>query len=86
MWFTYILHSKSLNKYYTGYTENLELRIKRHNSGWGKYSTRGIPWNLVYSETYTDKTEVIKRENEIKRKKSRRYIENLITAGGRPDL
>ena len=85
MWFTYILHSKSLDKYYTGYTENLELRIKRHNSGWGKYSSRGIPWNLVYSETYADKTAAIKRENEIKRKKSRGYIENLINAGGRPE-
>jgi predicted GIY-YIG superfamily endonuclease len=36
--------------------------------------------------TYTTKSEALKREKEIKRKKSRKYIEELIGhAGGRPD-
>ena len=86
MYYTYILYSKSINKYYVGYTENLELRIERHNSGWGKYSSRGIPWELIYSESFSTKSEAIKRENEIKRWKSRAMIEKLIkSAGGRPE-
>ncbi len=78
MYFTYILYSSSLDKFYTGYTEDLELRILRHNSGWGKFSSKGIPWRLVYSEQFKTKTEAIKRENEIKKKKSRKYIVELI--------
>ncbi|NLT52127.1 MAG: GIY-YIG nuclease family protein [Ignavibacteria bacterium] len=85
-WYTYILYSKSIDKFYTGHTQILLQRLDRHNSGWGKFSSRGIPWELVYFEEFEEKNTAIKRENEIKRKKSRRYIEELVSkAGGRPD-
>ena len=38
----------------------------------------GIPWKIVYKEKYNTKSEAMKREYEIKRKKSRKYIESLI--------
>ena len=78
MFHTYIIYSESINKFYIGYTHNLTLRIERHNNGWGKFSSKGIPWELVYSETFSSKANAIKRENEIKKKKSRKYIESLI--------
>jgi putative endonuclease len=85
MYHTYILYSPSLDKYYVGYTGNIELRIERHNSSWGKFTSQGIPWKLVYKEKFDTISDAIKRENEIKRKKSRKYIEALIShAGGRP--
>ena len=86
MYYTYILYSLSIDKYYIGYTQNLELRLERHNSGWGKFSSRGIPWKLVHKEEFNSKSDSIKREKEIKQKKSRKYIEGLIShARGRPD-
>ena len=78
MYFTYIIYSKSKDKYYVGYTHDLKLRLERHNSGWSRSTKSGIPWKLVYFEDYNEKNEAIKRENEIKRKKSRKYIEELI--------
>jgi putative endonuclease len=86
LWYhTYILYSKSIDKYYVGYTYDLNLRLERHNSGWGKFSSNGIPWNLVYWESFENKSDAIKRENEIKRKKDRLYIERLIShPEGRP--
>jgi putative endonuclease len=78
-YYTYILYSKSINKYYTGYTSDIEKRLERHNAGWGTYSSRGIPWELVYYEKYDTKSEAIKREKEIKNKKSRKYIEELVS-------
>jgi len=78
MFYTYILYSQSIDRYYVGYTEDLALRLQRHNEGWGKYSKRGIPWILVYSETYPDKGTACRREREIKSRKSRQYIESLI--------
>ncbi len=77
-YYVYILYSKSINKYYTGYTSDIGKRLERHNAGWGIYSSRGIPWELVYYESYETKNDAIKRENEIKSKKSRKYIEELI--------
>ena len=86
MWCVYIIYSHKIDRYYTGYTDDLEWRIERHNCGWGKYTKRGIPWELKYDEKYQTKSEAIKREREIKRKKSRKYIEELIGhAGDRPD-
>ncbi|MEW6196912.1 MAG: GIY-YIG nuclease family protein [Bacteroidota bacterium] len=85
-WYTYILHSSKIDKYYVGTTDNLSWRLERHNMGWGKYTKRGIPWNLVYYEEYDDKSKALRREKEIKKMKSRKYIEDLVShAKGRPD-
>jgi putative endonuclease len=78
--FTYIIYSKSKNKYYIGYTHDLDLRLIHHNDGWTKSTKAGIPWTLVYSEKCPTKSDAIKREKEIKRTKSRSYIESLINS------
>ena len=84
MYYTYIIYSKSRNNYYVGYTQNLKLRLERHNCGWSRSTKSGIPWEIVYEEEFSSKTEAIKREHEIKNRKSRKYLENLINAEGRP--
>ena len=78
MWFVYILYSVKIDRYYVGVTDNLEWRLERHNAGWGRYTKRGIPWEIVYTETFNNKSEALKRERSIKRRKSREYIEQLI--------
>jgi putative endonuclease len=78
MWYTYIIYSEKLDRYYIGYTDNLSWRLERHNQGWGRFTKAGIPWELVYFEKYQTKQEALKRERKIKFKKSRKYIENLI--------
>ena len=85
-YFTYILFSSKINKFYVGSTDNIKWRLERHNLGWGRFTKTGIPWELVYFEQYESKSECLKREREIKNKKSRKYIEQLILkAGGRPE-
>ena len=79
MWFLYIIYSSSIDRYYVGVSSDITIRIERHNAGWGRYTKRGIPWVLKYKEEYESKSDAIKRENEIKRKKSRIYIESLIS-------
>ena len=82
MYIVYILYSQSIDKYYIGYTSNLENRVIQHNSGNHKSKfTRKLAhdWLLVYKEEFITKTEAIKREKEIKSRKSRRYIEDLFT-------
>ncbi len=86
MWFTYILYSEKIDRYYVGYTDDIAWREERHNLGWGKYTRRGIPWKLVYHERYNTRVEAMRREKEIKRKKSRKYIESLINSERISDL
>ncbi len=78
MWYLYIIYSSKIDRYYVGITENLNLRLERHNLGWGRYTKRGIPWVMVYSEKFPTKANALKREHEIKKYKSRTYIERLL--------
>jgi putative endonuclease len=81
MYFLYILFSPKLNKYYIGFTTDIQDRIRKHNSN-HKGFTGGIgDWQLAYSEEFDNKTEAMKREIQIKKWKSRKLIEKLIQAG-----
>lgn len=67
MHYTYMLKCKD-NTYYTGYTNDLEKRLKAHNEGKGAKYTKGRgPVELIYYEEYEDKHTAMRREWEIKR-------------------
>jgi putative endonuclease len=64
--YVYILKCKD-GSLYTGYTNNLERRIKTHNNGKGaKYTRCRLPVELVYYESYETKSDAMKREYCIK--------------------
>jgi putative endonuclease len=53
---------------YTGYTVDLELRLKAHRDGKGsKYTRSRLPIRLVYSEALDNRSLALSREVEIKR-------------------
>ena len=78
MFYIYILYSHTIDRYYVGSTQNIENRILRHNNSSTKSTKNGKPWVLVYQKSYNTRAEAVKRELEIKKKKSRTYIQNLI--------
>lgn len=52
---------------YTGWTNNLNKRVKTHSQGKGaKYTRCRLPVELVYFEEFEDKVSAQKREYEIK--------------------
>ncbi|MCF8450917.1 MAG: GIY-YIG nuclease family protein [Taibaiella sp.] len=76
--FVYIIYSTKVNKYYVGACTNLERRLYEHNIGHSTFTSTGIPWELRYTESFNTLAEAKKRESEIKKMKSRSYIEKLI--------
>lgn len=55
------------NTLYCGYTNNLDKRIEKHNTGKGaKYTRTRLPVKLLYSESFASKSEAMKREWQIK--------------------
>ncbi len=79
MYYVYILEcaDKTL---YTGYTDDLEKRIKVHNRGKGaKYTRARLPVTIVYFEEVETKSIALSREYSIK-KMTRRQKETLISA------
>lgn len=64
--YVYILECSD-KTYYTGWTSDLERRVKTHNSRKGAKYTRGrTPVKLVYFEELENKSLAMKREYEIK--------------------
>lgn len=70
---------------YTGWTNDLEKRVKTHNAGKGaKYTKTRLPVELVYYEEYEEKGEALSRESSIKKLKKtskeklilKQYIDN----------
>lgn len=75
--YTYILECSD-GTYYTGWTNNIEKRLKSHNAGkGGKYTRVRRPVKLVYLEIYMTKQEAMSREAKIKQL-SRKEKEQLI--------
>lgn len=77
MFTVYILQNpKGVN--YTGFTANLELRMKEHNFGKpGNYTYKRGPWKLIYSEVYETKSEASKREKFLKSGQGRSLLKKL---------
>ena len=81
MYFVYILYSAKCDKFYVGHTDAIDRRLYEHNhSKGGKFSKGCAPWVVVYSEQFSTRVEAVKRELEIKKRKSRKYIQMLITS------
>lgn len=80
MAFVYMLRCADDNLY-TGWTTDLQKRLKLHNEGKASKCTRArLPVKLVYFEECVDKSAALKREIAIK-KLDRRQKEALIGMG-----
>lgn len=65
--FVYVLESAN-GKYYTGYTTDVERRMKQHAQGKAAHFTSAFGFSkLLYVETHPDKSTALKREAEIKK-------------------
>ena len=65
--FTYIVKCSD-GTLYTGWTNDLDRRMKAHNDGKGaKYTKSRRPVVLAYLECFETKEEAMRREYEIKR-------------------
>ena len=80
MFYIYILYSTSSDKYYIGYTEDINKRLFMHNNPINnKYTSKHLPWILKKSfEVGYSKNIALRMERKIKNMKSRKFIEKLL--------
>jgi len=74
MYITYILYSSTIDRYYTGHTENLDHRLEEHNRGKTPFMAKGIPWEIVYSKEFKSRKEAMKYERHIKKRGAGRFL------------
>ena len=78
----YILFSALRNTFYVGSTgDNLQERLRKHNTNHKGYTGNTGDWEMKYKEPYELKADALKREKQIKNWKSRKRIEQLIGLG-----
>ena len=76
----YILFSKDYDKTYVGFTSNLIERFKSHNYLSKKgYTIKFRPWQVIYVEFFTTKSEALKKEKLLKSGKGREFIKEIIS-------
>ncbi|MGH9788224.1 MAG: GIY-YIG nuclease family protein [Candidatus Acidiferrales bacterium] len=78
MFTVYILQSAKTGQFYIGHTSDLTSRIERHNLGLTKSGRNRGTWKLVYQEVFSTRAEAVRRERQIKKWKSHKYIEEFI--------
>jgi putative endonuclease len=77
-YFVYVLRNNE-SRLYVGFTSDLDKRVQQHQeekAGW----TRGRgPWELVYYETYTDRSLAMSRERSLKSGRENEELRKVIS-------
>lgn len=79
MFYVYGMKSLMNNRYYIGYTNNINSRLQKHNNGDVRSTRKFRPWMLLGFEVYEKRNEARWREHELKNygTKRKRFIKTL---------
>ena len=79
-YYVYVIQNNITKELYIGKTNNLERRLKEHNSGEQKSTIRiNGKWIIVYAEAYRSKNDVDIREKKLKyHGSSKRWLKDRI--------
>lgn len=78
MYYTYVLKSKKDKWFYTGYTNDLKVRLKLHKDGKVLSTKNRLPVELVYYEACLNQQDATHREKYLKTAWGKRYIKSRL--------
>jgi putative endonuclease len=67
-----ITTNKEKFKTYVGYTNNLKLRLLKHNNNKGAKATKGFKWGLIYKKRFMSKSNAMSYEYFLKKNRVER--------------
>ena len=73
-YYVYILYSSKLNRFYVGFTKNVDSRLSEHNHGDSSYTSTGIPWSLLWSTVKSTMKDAVELEQKLKNLSRERKI------------
>ncbi|MBL7045715.1 MAG: GIY-YIG nuclease family protein [Parcubacteria group bacterium] len=79
MFYVYILLSKKDSYIYTGLTNNVERRLKEHNSGQVKPTKAHTPFEVMYTEFFKTRHEARSREKFFKTGAGRKLRSKILS-------
>ena len=66
MYYVYVLYSLKDHRLYKGFTNNIQKRYLKHNTGGSKSTAHRKPFVLVHIEVFEEKSKALKRELYLK--------------------
>ena len=74
VFFVYMLQSISSQKKktYVGFTNDLENRLKKHNTNLGAKATKGYKWQIIYKKKFHSKQRALSFEYKLKKDRKER--------------
>ena len=73
-----MLQFKKDNKFYTGYTKNLKLRLKQHQEGKVESTKNRGSFNLIYFEGCLNQQDATHREKYLKTYLGKMFLRNRL--------
>lgn len=74
-YYVYLLECQNDKSWYIGYTDDLKVRVKDHQKGYGcRTTSMKNNWKLIYYESYLNKADAIGREKFLKGGSGRKYL------------
>ena len=73
----YILFSQQFNKHYTGFTSNIQERLKSHNELGKDWTAKYRPWKLIYTKEFETKQGALLYEKWLKTGVGRDFVNSL---------
>ncbi len=75
-YYVYMLKTVTIgiNKTYVGYTNNLKLRLLKHNTNKGAKATKGYKWKIIYKKKFFTKSQAMSYEYHLKKNRIKRSI------------
>jgi putative endonuclease len=78
MHYVYVLLSLKDEKFYIGFTNDLERRLKEHNSGKNISTKSRLPLKLLYYEAHLSKKDAARRERYFKTTKGKSTLKQML--------
>lgn len=83
MYWVYVLVSHVTGRRYTGSCADIDERLRRHNAGHSLATRHGVPWVVVYRESFPTRAEAARRERYLKTGQDRRWLDEQLGERGR---
>ena len=77
--YVYILHSKKDGNFYVGCTNNLNKRVREHNSRMVASTRNRTPLALLHYEAFVNKSDAFFREKWLKTGWGRNHIQRMLS-------
>ena len=77
--YVYILRTEAPPPhYYTGFTEDLQVRLKHHNSGGDPHTAKYGPWRIKTAVAFTDREQALAFEQYLKSPSGRAFAKKRL--------